>query len=499
MIESTPTETIPKFETSSSCNGGTYYPSMYTSPELQLQGAYPSHLQSMLPSHNHPNTYGLMSYNQSTSPYHHMNMPGMVSPLSTVHLSSSLQQLSYPASLQQSSIASHGYPTSISEPSPMSVTDYLTPMKRPPSSLSDPDNGSIRPPAKRAAQICLKCHQPRKGHVCPFKTRTPPKTYREFPVGQGDKVITCCPNCGIPLYSGSKFCHKCGSVNAVSGQTALSLFTTQRVPKLSPEEAQQLAAKVRQKELDLARNSELHKQLQCREWQLRATCENIAPPCFRTLVVGGAHTLFDLSGTLAEAFGWSIAQYNYRSGQGTIIPGSYFVTSDGLTVGGARHKPCLLERKVKVVHLFPTTNDWAVWKLGDWSFNIQVDGITKYKHGKLPMPRCVDGERSLLPLTICPTPQALKEVHKLLADPTHPRHQEMLEHTTLSENTAYNPDAFDMNLLNTTFKGDRQLQLWVSANTSKEEYNQIVCNCLRRPFFIDGKCTCERYCRCQRV
>lgn len=34
------------------------------------------------------------------------------------------------------------------------------------------------------------------------------------------------------------------------------------------------------------------------------------------------------------------------------------------------------------------------------------------------MPRCVDGERSLLPLTICPTPQALKEVLKLLADPT---------------------------------------------------------------------------------
>ena len=32
-------------------------------------------------------------------------------------------------------------------------------------------------------------------------------------------------------------------------------------------------------------------------------------------VVGGAHTMFDLSGTLAEAFGWSIAQYNYRSGQ----------------------------------------------------------------------------------------------------------------------------------------------------------------------------------------
>ena len=25
--------------------------------------------------------------------------------------------------------------------------------------------------------------------------------------------------------------------------------------------------------------------------------------------------MFDLSGTLAEAFGWSIAQYNYRSGQ----------------------------------------------------------------------------------------------------------------------------------------------------------------------------------------
>ena len=45
-------------------------------------------------------------------------------------------------------------------------------------------------------------------------------------------------------------------------------------------------------------------------------------------------------------------------------------------------------------------------------------GITKYKHGKLPMPRCVDGDRSLLPLTICPTPQALKEVLKILSDPT---------------------------------------------------------------------------------
>ena len=33
------------------------------------------------------------------------------------------------------------------------------------------------------------------------------------------------------------------------------------------------------------------------------------------------------------------------------------------------------------------------------------------------MPRCVDGERSLLALTICPTPQALKEVHKLLSEP----------------------------------------------------------------------------------
>ena len=243
MIESTPSETIPKFESSSSCNGGTYYPSMYTSPELQLQGAYPSHLHGMLPGPTH-HQYGLM-YNQASSPYHHMSMPGM--PLSSVHLSSSLHQLnSYPTSLHQGNIASHGYPSSTSaiEPNPMSVADYLTPLKRPPSSLSDPDSGNLRPPAKRAAQICLKCHQPRKGHVCPFKTRTPPKTYREFPVGQGDKVITCCPNCGIPLYSGSKYCHKCGSVNAVSGQTALSLFTTQRVPKLSPEEAQQLAGKI---------------------------------------------------------------------------------------------------------------------------------------------------------------------------------------------------------------------------------------------------------------
>ena len=237
MIESTPSEVLPKFETSSaSCNGGTYYPSMYTSPELQLQGAYPSHLQSMLPTH--PQSYNLMAYNQSSYQQMQSMSAGMVSPLSTVHLSTSLHQLSYPSALQ------HGYPTTTSlDTNPMSVTDYLTPMKRPPSSLSDPDSGSIRPPAKRAAQICLKCHQPRKGHVCPFKTRTPPKTYREFPVGQGDKVITCCPNCGIPLYSGSKFCHKCGSVNAVSGQTALSLFTTQRVPKLSPEEAQQLAGK----------------------------------------------------------------------------------------------------------------------------------------------------------------------------------------------------------------------------------------------------------------
>ena len=82
-------------------------------------------------------------------------------------------------------------------------------------------------------------------------------------------------------------------------------------------------AKVRQKELDLARNGEMHKQLQCREWQLKAVCDNIHPPCFRTLVVGGAHTMFDLSGTLAEAFGWSIAQYNYRSGQvsGLLVSG----------------------------------------------------------------------------------------------------------------------------------------------------------------------------------
>eukprot|EP00116_Pleurobrachia_bachei_P007649 sb/3467911/ len=242
MIESTPSETIPKFE-ASSCSGGSYYPSMYTSPELQLQAAYPSHLHTMLPSHQHQTSaaasYGLMSYSP-TSPYNPMAMHAMPG-LPSVHISSSLQQLSYPSALP----TTHGFPisTSVIEPSPMSVADYLTPMKRPPSSMSDPDIGSIpRPPAKRAAQICLKCHQPRKGHVCPFKTRTPPKTYREFPVGQGDKVITCCPNCGIPLYAGSKYCHKCGSVNAVSGQTALSLFTTQRVPKLSPEEAQQLAA-----------------------------------------------------------------------------------------------------------------------------------------------------------------------------------------------------------------------------------------------------------------
>lgn len=495
MIESNPAETIAKFESSSACAGGTYYPSMYTSPDLQVQGGYHNSLHGMqISNHHSPYNLGPMCGPTTVGQYHSM-------PMMPLHLPTSLQlHSSYNTSpLPAAHPVSHGYPTSTTiENHNMSVADYLTPLKRPPS-VMDQDNGNIRPPSKRAAQICLKCHQPRKGHVCPFKTRTPPKTYREFPIGQGDKVITCCPNCGIPLHSGSKYCHKCGSVNAVSGQTALSLFTTQRVPKLSPEEAQQLAAKVRQKELDLARNSEVHKQFQCREWQLRAVCENVSPPCYRVLVVGGAHTLFDLSGTLAEAFGWSIAQYNYRSGQGTIIPGSYFVTSDGLTVGGARHKPCLLERKVKVVHLFPTVNDWACWKLGDWTFNIQVDGITKYKHGKLPMPRCVDGERSLLALTICPTPQALKEVHKLLSEPNHPRHLEMLEHTTSAQGIPYNPDLFDINELNTTFKGDRQLQLWVSANTSKEEYNQIVCNCLRRPFFIDGKCTCERYCRCQRV
>lgn len=62
--------------------------------------------------------------------------------------------------------------------------------------------------------------------------------------------------------------------------------------------------------------------------------------------------MFDLSGTLAEAFGWSIAQYNYRSGQvGTwpVFSGIFVLWNFEIL----NNFPCLSVWRTGVVEICP--------------------------------------------------------------------------------------------------------------------------------------------------
>ncbi len=156
--------------------------------------------------------------------------------------------------------------------------------------------------------------------------------------------------------------------------------------------------------------------------QLKVTLNGVKPPVWRRIEVHSSSTLAELAQLLTAAMGWDgyhlhkleVADTRYQ--QREFLDDSPF---------GRR---ALDESKHRLGHVLTSEGDKARWDydFGDgWEHDIVVEAISEAE-GDAMYPRCITGRRACPPED-CGGWWGYAHLLDVIADPSHPEHDEMTE------------------------------------------------------------------------
>ncbi|WP_395160940.1 plasmid pRiA4b ORF-3 family protein [Ilumatobacter sp.] len=164
--------------------------------------------------------------------------------------------------------------------------------------------------------------------------------------------------------------------------------------------------------------------------QLKVTLGGVTPPIWRRIVVDGGETLSHLHSIIQAAFGWHDAHL-------------YDFNIDGVRYGvpdGDDWTPVKDERRVSIDQAIGNGDRKIryTYDFGDnWDHDVVLDK-TISAADIATVPDCIGGRRACPPED-CGGPWGYQELLDILADPSHPEHDERLEWT----GGTIDPDAFD--------------------------------------------------------
>lgn len=166
-------------------------------------------------------------------------------------------------------------------------------------------------------------------------------------------------------------------------------------------------------------------------YQLEVTLHDTKPPIWRRVLVDGASTLDHVHEVIQAAFGW----WNCHLHEFEIGETRYGVPDPDEDWG----PPTNDESKVRLDSVATEGSKFEyVYDFGDWwRHKIVVEKVLP-ADPTTTVPTCIDGRRACPPED-CGSTWGFYELLKILADPTHPEHDERREWI----GRAFDPEAFD--------------------------------------------------------
>ena len=172
--------------------------------------------------------------------------------------------------------------------------------------------------------------------------------------------------------------------------------------------------------------------------QFKITLRGIRPPIWRRIQVPRAYTFWDLHVAIQDAMGWDdyhLHEFELRRGKNqrgeTIgIPDEEFESGRSTLPGW----------EVPLVRHFSAPNQKATYRYDfgdDWEHEVLLEATLPAEEG-VEYPRCTKGRRACPPED-CGGPYGYPEFLEAIGDPTHPRHEELLEWI----GGAFRSEAFD--------------------------------------------------------
>lgn len=169
-------------------------------------------------------------------------------------------------------------------------------------------------------------------------------------------------------------------------------------------------------------------------YQFKITLLEIKPPVWRRIQVPETYTFWDLHVAIQDAMGWLDSHLH---GFDIKDPRDGEIISIGMP---ASDTPPGWEEKI--ADYFNMDNDLAgyTYDFGDsWEHKIQLEKILPREKG-VKYPRCIKGKRACPPED-CGGPWGYRDFLKIITDPKHDEHDEMLEWV----GGEFDPDHFDVN------------------------------------------------------
>lgn len=166
-------------------------------------------------------------------------------------------------------------------------------------------------------------------------------------------------------------------------------------------------------------------------FQLKVMLLDTKPPIWRRVLVDGGSTLDHLHEVIQAAFGW----WNYHLHEFEVGRTRYGVPDPDEDWGEPRRD----ERRTRVDAIASEGSSFRyTYDFGDgWDHEITVEKVLP-ADSTPTLPACIDGRRACPPED-CGGTWGYRELLEILADPTHPEHDERREWL----GQPFDPDAFD--------------------------------------------------------
>jgi hypothetical protein len=182
-------------------------------------------------------------------------------------------------------------------------------------------------------------------------------------------------------------------------------------------------------------------------FQLKIVLEGSKPPIWRRLLIPADLKLPDLHGVIQLAMGWN-NEHLYHFMVGTRSKGlRFYGDPDLLDIDLIQEAEgeFVNDLNVPIDHLLVNRKDWIRYEydFGDgWIHRLTLEGILVQPLQLARIPRCVTGQRACPPEDIGGV-FGFERALPILANPTHPEHQEMLAWVG-----PFDPNRFDLEAVN---------------------------------------------------
>lgn len=188
------------------------------------------------------------------------------------------------------------------------------------------------------------------------------------------------------------------------------------------------------REIDSTLNGANAQRRSMKIYQIKITLLGIQPAIWRRLLVPADTTLRKLHRTVQIAMGWTDSHLHQFRLERQRFSGPQYERDSGL-LGKNKTKLCDVVR-------IPGNSFLYEYDFGDgWQHKLLLEEVLERDDPFRPI--CVAGERRCPPED-CGGPPGFAELREVLHDPTHPRHDEMLEWI----DGDFDPEYFDLTKVN---------------------------------------------------